>query len=151
MEFAQALILTNALGSLSSLGRSSEPGIISNQHASTQLGIFDIELCYCDGIVQIYLVDRGYTRDGLATGAPYRGLLISGLEHMLPGRLIVRSGKGTQAFPLYCADDHLAARLPSFDPASSAALELSLNGEVQRSPFIASFMGPPDDFWYPVR
>lgn len=147
MEFAQALILTNALGGLSSLGRASaEPEWTKCESVVTRLDRYDIELHPSNDLVQLYLFDKGLSRLGSNGVTSSRRIVSTGLDLLLPGRLIIQTRQRYQALPLYSADDHLAAHLdPRWAPCR-VAIELTINGSIRRSQFVPAQLIQAEEF-----
>ena len=130
MEFAEALILTNALGGLSSLGHASGRPTDGGGIRS-QLGYFHLELTGDEDQIRISLFDEAQQPiDG-------NGSSRLSLEAFLPGRLLLKSRQGPLTVPLTLSGTQLVADVGPLDESLMVSIELTIDEQVQRTPFLA--------------
>ena len=135
MEYAQALILTNALGGLSSLGQASAPEVSVHSYASARLWHYGLKFCIQGNSIRIRIFERESGMLSARSRGP-REVLGRELEEMLPGRLIVASEHKYFAFPLFSVDDHLVASLSPACLPHMIGVELFVDGEMRQSAFV---------------
>jgi len=136
MELAQALILTNALGALSSLGLSSDSRIAPNGGHLARLGDFEVEAICCDTGFKIFLhpTTLGDLDPEHFLAFKMESPLVE--EAFLPGRVLLQSKQGLRSTELKQERDHLSATMVVPDGRFLISIELTLAGKLQRTPFI---------------
>ena len=109
MELAQALILTNALGGLSSLGRSTGARMSARGGMLFRLGEVVVEILGWEGTFHIYCSDPAHTLAWSQIGASQDVAELRS-DRVLPARLLLHSPQGEIEIPLSPDGDHLTAR-----------------------------------------
>jgi hypothetical protein len=145
MELAQALILTNALGGFSSLGRTSDRRDIPHGGLMSLLDGYYVEVVCRDAQLQVFLfAEETRPPAGLRSTTPGPLRALPGTS-LLPGRLLLQSPQGIVAVPLSSSGDHLAADVQYPDDHILVAVELMVRGKPQRTAFAPLIPPVPDE------
>lgn len=145
MDFARALILTNALGGLSSLGKAGRQRLAPHGGWRLELNGKAVDVVLEAGKVLVRLSDAWlrqkevFSRSPRKTGsldrlpAPDERGGSETLEALLPGRILLSSYQDARAVGLRAEDGRLVADLGVPEGPYLLALELTLNGRSYRT------------------